>query len=80
MIDTRIVTNVRGTIELCETHSTEGFKLLQIETGIIYGSSVVDVLEGYKEQKPYSRFSYEETEEYDVSEMEDIPEPETDTF
>lgn len=66
MIKTRIINDVTGTRQLCETYSTEIFKLKQVETGIIYGSSVVDIVSGYDEQgSPYSRFTYIETGEYD---------------
>lgn len=66
MIKTRIVDNASGTSQLCETYSTDNFKLQQVETGIIYGSSVVDVIVGCDEHNlPYSRFTYIETEEYD---------------
>lgn len=52
--------------ETCETYSTENFKLKQEETGIIYGSSVIDVIEGYDNNGvPYSRYAYIETEEED---------------
>lgn len=51
---------------LCETFSTTGYKLRQVETDTVYGSSVIDVISGYDENgKPYSRFTYEETEEKD---------------
>lgn len=71
MIDTRIVKDSSGTIDLCETFSTENYKLKQIETGIIYGSSVIDIIAGFDDEgKPFSRFTYEETDEKD----EPIPE------
>ena len=66
MKDTRVVKDESGTIDLCETFSTENFKLRQVDTGIVYGSSVIDVIAGYDEQgKPYSRYTYEETDEKD---------------
>lgn len=66
MVDTRIVKDASETFDLCETFSTEHFKLRQVETDTIYGSSVIDVIAGYDENgKPYSRFTYEETEEKD---------------
>lgn len=37
--------------------------LLQVETNTKYGDSVIDIIEGYKEGKPYSRFTYQEVEE-----------------
>lgn len=52
--------------ETCETYSTENFKLKQEETGIVYGSSVIDVIEGYDDDgKPFSRYTYTETDEKD---------------
>lgn len=66
MVDTREIKFETNPNALCETFSTENYKLRQIETGIVYGSSVVDVIAGYYENgKPYSRFTYEETEEKD---------------
>lgn len=65
MIDYRTVKDESGTVDLCETYSTENYKLKQVETNIVYGASVIDVIEGYNGDKPYSRFSYIETEEKD---------------
>lgn len=66
MIDTREAKFDTNPNLLCETFSTENFKLRQIETGEVYGYSVVDVIDGYDETgKPYSRFTYEETDEKD---------------
>ena len=66
MIKTRVVQNACGTKELCEIYSDEGFKLHQEETGVIYGSSVVDALIGYDEfGEPFGKFHYIETEELD---------------
>lgn len=66
MIKTRLVKNASGTADLCETFSTEGRKLLQEETGVTYGASVVDVVAGYNEDgSPFSRFTYHETNELD---------------
>lgn len=66
MIDTREITVETNPNPLCETFSTENFKLRQVETGEVYGSSVIDVIKGYNENgKPYSRFTYEETDEKD---------------
>lgn len=36
--------------------------LKQVETNIVYGSSVIDVIEGFIDDKPYSRFTYEEVD------------------
>ena len=66
MIDTRIVKFQTNPNDLCETFSTENYRLKQEETGIIYGASVVDVIAGYDgEGKPYSRYHYTETDEKD---------------
>lgn len=66
MIDRRLIKDDSGIIDLCETYSTENYKLLQTNTGITYGASVIDVIEGYDEDgKPYSRFTYIETDEKD---------------
>lgn len=70
MIDTKTVKDASGEVDLCETFSTEGFKLRQVETGIIYGSSVIDVIKGLNGDKPFGSFSYEETDEVDESEEE----------
>lgn len=75
MIDTRVVMDAGGTILLCETFTDDESKVLkQAETGIVYGQSVVDVIEGYDEEtgKPYSRFTYEEV---DKPEEPEEPEP-----
>lgn len=61
MKKTRVVKDVSGAIDLCETYSDEGKKLLQTETGITYGTSVIDTIAGYNEDGlPYSRYHYEE--------------------
>ena len=61
MIDTRVVKDESGMIDLCETFTDDESKVLkQIETGIIYGNSVIDVIAGFYWDKPYSRFTYEE--------------------
>jgi len=61
MVKTRIVKDVSGSVDLCETYSDEGKKLLQIETGITYDESVIDAIAGYNEDgSPYSRYHYEE--------------------
>ena len=66
MIDRRKIKDDSGTVDLCETYSTDNYKLLQTETDITYGSSVIDVIEGYDQDgKPYSRFTYIETDEKD---------------
>lgn len=59
-------------VDLCKTFSTENFKLKQEETDIVYGSSVIDVIEGYDENgKPYSRYTYTETDEKDEESEEE---------
>lgn len=68
LIKTRTVRDETGQTKLCETYSTENLKLKQEETGIIYGCSVIDTIAGYKDRKPYSRFTYTETDEKDEPE------------
>lgn len=59
-------------VDICETYSTENFKLKQEETDIIYGSSVIDVIEGYDDDgKPFSRYTYTETDEKDEESEEE---------
>ena len=55
--------------EAIEENQTQcgSFKLKQEETGMIYGSSVIDVIAEHDDQGfPYSRFTYTETDEYDI--------------
>lgn len=52
-------------VELMRSYSDENYKLRQVETDIIYGSSVIDVIAGYNEGIPYSRYTYVETDEKD---------------
>ena len=76
MITTKVTRDLSNTIDLCETYSIEGYKLLQQDTGIIYGKSVIDPIAGYDENNlPYSRHTYIETDELDI---EDLPSEETD--
>ena len=66
MKNTRVVKDESGTVDLCETFTdTEGKVLRQEDTGTIYGSSVIDLIEGYDEEtgKPFSRFTYEEIDD-----------------
>lgn len=66
MIDCVFYKKRKDGVELCETYSIEHYKLKQIETDLIYGSSVIDIIEGYmSDGKPYSRFTYVETKELD---------------
>ena len=73
MVKRELIKDTSKTIDLVRTYSDENYKLLQKETNIVYGSSVIDIIESYDENNiPYSRFTYEETgelEEYD--ELED---------
>lgn len=81
MIKTRECTCATNPNTLCETYSTLAKNLIQQETGIVYGDSVIDVLEGYDENgNPYSRFHYTEeggvpgeiTPEQIISRLEEI--------
>lgn len=72
MIDRNYAGKRSDGVELVETFSTENYTLKQEETGIVYGSSVIDVIEGYFDDgKPYSRYHYAETNEKDESELEE---------
>lgn len=72
MIDREIAHFITNPNDLCRTFSTENFKLKQEETGIVYGSSVIDVIEGYDDDgKPYSRYTYTETDEKDEESEEE---------
>lgn len=53
---------------LVETYSDTNHCLRQVETGDVYGSSVVDLLDHYDGDAPVSRFTYEETDELDDDE------------
>ena len=64
MVDTEVIRF--GDKELCKTFSTEGNKLRQVETNTVYGRYCFDIIAGYKDGKPYSRWSYEETDEKDL--------------
>ena len=73
MIKAEIIRNEADTDNLCKTYSSDGFKLRQVETGLIYGSMVVDVIIGYNEDgTPFGKYSYEETDEIDYTENEVI--------
>ena len=64
MIKRRIYKNDKT--DLCETYSTEDYKLKQVETNVVYGKSVIDIIEGFdKDNIPYSRYTYIETNEKD---------------
>lgn len=66
MVDRRYAGRRSDGVELVETFSTENFKLKQQETGVVYCSSVIDVIAGYNaDEKPYSRYTYTETNEKD---------------
>ncbi|MDO5125233.1 MAG: hypothetical protein Q4D35_02515 [Ruminococcus sp.] len=61
MIVTRIIESDGN--KLCETISTTGMNLRQIETGIVYGNSVIDTIARYDgAYNPLSRYTYEETD------------------
>ena len=67
MIETEIIQDLSGTIDLIHTFSTENNKLLQNETGIVYGWEVTDAIVGYDENEyPYGRYTYTETNEKDT--------------
>ena len=69
MVLARKINDETGTVDLCETYSDENYCLLQDETDIVYGASVVDVIAGYDDDgKPYSRYHYIETDKKDESE------------
>ena len=74
MIDTRVVKDASKTVDLCETFTDNEEKVLkQLKTGYVYGSSVVDVIAGFKEDgKPYSRYKYVEV---DKPKGEDVNSP-----
>lgn len=56
---------------LVKTYSDKNFKLRQLETNIVYDSSVIDIIAGYDENNvPYSRYTYEEIDETEVLEDE----------
>lgn len=70
MIEKRIVRDEADTIDLVETYSTDGFKLRQVETSIIYGSSVIDVIKEWAGDEPVAPYGYEETDEKEIEEYE----------
>lgn len=59
MIKTRIVEDNR---DLVETYSDIHYNLLQVETGVVYGDSVVDLIDHFEGGSPVSRFTYQEVE------------------
>ena len=64
MTDREVFISQTSTLPLCRTFSTDNVCLRQTQTGDVYGSSVIDVIEGYDEEgKPFSRFTYVETDE-----------------
>ena len=71
MITTRVVRDLGDTKDLCETYSIEGYKLLQQDTGITYGSSVIDSIEGFENDLPYSKHTYIETDQPDTDREEE---------
>ena len=71
MILTKVVRDPKDTINLCETYSTENYKLLQQDTGITYGKSVIDPIQGYSDGFPYSKHTYIETDQPDTDREEE---------
>lgn len=67
MVTSRYYRTRNDGIELMETYSTENKNLRQIETDTVYGTSVIDVIEGYNDGVPYGAHTYEETNEGDPS-------------
>ena len=58
--------------ELVKTFSDTNHRLLQKNTSVLYNSSVIDRIYGYDEEGvPYSRYSYEETDEIVETESEE---------
>lgn len=62
MIKHKVIKDESGTVDLCETYSTEkncvGF--IQKETGIMYTENPIDVIAGYIDGEPYPKYTYEE--------------------
>ena len=59
MVDTRVITIKEK--DYCETFTDDKTKkLLQVDTGNIYDSPAIDLIEGFNGNKPYSRFKYGE--------------------
>ena len=71
MITTKVIRDPKDIIDLCETYSTENYKLLQQDTGIIYGKSVIDPIQGYNDGFPYSSHTYIETDQPDTDREEE---------
>lgn len=62
MIIKEIIQSENSEELLCLTKSSEQYKLLQIETNIIYGSEVIDSIIDYdKLGNPITKFTYQET-------------------
>lgn len=71
MICRETIMDESGTTELCLTYSSNRYKLLQADTGVVYGFSCVDVIAGFeKDGTPYPAHQYEETDEIDDSQEE----------
>ena len=73
MVDFEIVHYKTSPAPLLKTFSTENYKLMQVETGLIVGSTAIDAIEGYidgiRENGngiPYGRYTYIETDEKDT--------------
>ena len=68
MVKTRTVKYDGNPSVLCETYSTVGKRLVQEETGFVFGEAVQDIIEGYDETgNPYSRFHYVEENQEEVT-------------
>lgn len=73
MIKTRIVEDNH---DLVETYSDIHYNLLQVETGVAYGDSVVDLIDHFEGSSPVSRFTYQEVEPGDPEHDEPIDDSE----
>ena len=62
MIKTRIVEDNH---DLVETYSDIHYNLLQVETGVVYGDSCIDLIDHFEGDTPVSRFTYQEVEPAD---------------
>lgn len=69
MILTKIIRDSSDTVNLCETYSTDNYKLLQQDTEITYGSSVIDPIDDYENGFPISKHTYIETNELDIKNL-----------
>lgn len=72
MIVKQIVRDEADTEDLLNTYSDGNWKLRQVETGKVYGHSVIDVIIGYDGGKPYGRYTYIETDQQDEEEDDEL--------